>query len=279
MEGPPLSLVEIFAMPTSLRASSVKAAEIISEGNFDSIFLNFSRDLTDPVRSLAEGVPYDLFLKRVKELNLVPEPFNSWRYWAEPILLAIRGIINRKKHLKVWCYRLPDSIRFSAKVATEVARLTLRTSLTGKIKVDEWSDLIERFMKFSRGSLEKEAKFISKRIREVKRSICLSDMTGRILKDLLLKMGINATLRYPFLPYHFVPIEVLTRIIRFKILDKTEKDRRITQIVKNHISFIREYVLTSQTYDEAYFRWIKKAASWMRIKNYPLGLSLKDWRL
>ncbi|HIE13670.1 TPA: hypothetical protein EYP70_00185 [Candidatus Bathyarchaeota archaeon] len=273
-----MSLVEIFAMPASLRASSVKVAEIISEGNFDSIFLNFSRDLTDPVRSLAKGVPYDLFLKRVRELNLVPEPFNTWRYWAEPILLAIRGITNRKKHSKVWCYRLPESIRFSAKVATEVARLTLRASLTGKIKVDEWSGLIEKFMKFSRGSLEKEAKFISKRIHEEKRSICLSDMTGRILKNLLLKLGINVTLHYPFLPYHFVPIEILTRIIKFEISDKNEKDRRITQIVKNHVSFIQEYVLTSRTYDEAYFRWIKKAASWMRIKDYPLDLSLKSWR-
>jgi len=264
-----LGLVEVFALPTHLRVASERMAEVIRGSEFDALFLNLSRRLNELVRALAEGAPYEEFIEMVRERALIPEPLSSWEYWVKPILLAVRGILNEKPELEIWCYKRPDIVQLSAEVAEDVARLVLRTCVTGRVDLEEWRILLRRFLEASSDSIREEAEYISERSRGKERAICISGITGRRLKEDLSRCMVDARLSYPIVPYHLTPIEVLMREVERELRGSVTEDDRFLQIIRCHVKFVRDYILTSRTYDEAYFKWAKHAASWMRFKGFP----------
>ena len=245
-------------------------AGIIRTSEFDALFLDLPRSLDDVVRALAEGAQYEPFLERIRELDLVPEPLSSWEYEVEPILLAVRGILNREPEPEVRCYRQTEFVQLSARLAEDVAKLVLRASVTGKVDIDEWRAIITELLRSGVDALDEETEYVSKRSIGKETSICIAGMNARALRDRLSECNLNASLTYLLLPYHFSPIEVLTRTVERELEDPTADGERILQIVKCHLGFVREYVLTSRTYDEAYLRWVRDVAPWMRSRTSPL---------
>jgi len=265
-----LGLVEVFALPTHLRAASERMAEVLRGSEFDALFLNISRRLNKLVKALAEGAPYEEFIERAREEALIPEPLSSWEYAEKPILLAVKGILNERPELEIWCYKRPEAVQLSVRVAEEIARLVLRTCLTGKVDLDEWRSLLRRFSEASAGFLEDEAEYVAERARGKERAICISGINGRRLKEHLSRCKVKASLSYPVVPYHLTPIEVLVREVERERRSSVEDDERIIKIIRYHVNFVRNYILTSRTYDEAYFKWVKHVVSWMRFKKVPL---------
>ncbi|MEM2915046.1 MAG: hypothetical protein QXH91_06590 [Candidatus Bathyarchaeia archaeon] len=247
-------------------------AEIVRNSDFDALFLDLSQHLNDLIKALAEGAPLESFLERIKELALVPEPMGSWEYEFEPILLAVRGILNRKPKLELYCYKQPYFDRLSAEVAANLARLVLRASMTEKIDVDEWRINITQLLDANTNALNEEAEYIAKKSYGKETCICISGINGRTLRDCLLERNLKATLTYLVLPYHFTPIEILTREIEREIRDSSMDHNKLYQIIKCHVKFVREYVLTSRNYDEAYLRWVKDTAPWMKYRFYMATL-------
>jgi hypothetical protein len=266
-----LGSIEIFALPTHLRAASERMARIIRSAEFDALFMFLPQDLNDSVRSLAEGCPYEYFLERVRELSLIPEPIGRWEYEMEPILLAIRGISNRRPGLEIWCYRQSGFVQLSAHLATNVAKLVLRASITERARVDDWRALITEFLEASADVLDEETEYVAERSKGRGNHICIRGMDGRIFRDRLSEHKLKANLVYVLLPYYFTPIEILTREMKRELKGSPKSRNRNLQIIEHHIDFVRQYVLTSRNYDEAYFKWVTDMAPCTRSKGYPLN--------
>ena len=255
----------IWVSPGSLRAASERVATLLESSEFDVLYLNLQRDLERILEELVEGVPYQSFIDRLLELKLITEPIRSWEYAVKPIVAVVRDLKRTRPYLRVWCYRQPIFAHLSARMAEEIARMILRSSLTGKIDVKEWRNLLTDFVEASEDALWDEANYIVSRFDHAVSSLCISDFHGRDLVEGLKRSGINVNLEYIFLPYFFTPLEILAHEFGRRHSEGSElSDNRISDLVKCHKEFVREYVLTSEDNDEAYFRWIRDNVKWLR---------------
>jgi len=254
---------EIWILPNNLRTAFEKAATLLKTNYFDILCLNLQRELEELIKDLALGAPYEKFIERVKEMDLIKEPISSWEHRIKPILLAVRGLKLRRPNLRIICYRSSLAENLSIKNATRVATLTFRVNSTGKISVEEWRSLIYKLMDETNKLIGEEANYLLETLSnlplgEKAKAVCTSDFTGKSLMENLKKIGVKASLRYIFTPYYFTPLEVLMRKAAKEIRDGSEiNDEDLIRLVKLHAEYVREYVLTSMDYDSAYFRWVK----------------------
>lgn len=248
-----------------MRLASERVANLLRLASFDHLFLNLPRRLEGLVRALGEGAPYEWFMRRVSDLMVIREPLTSWEYRVQPILKIVRGIMNERHRLRLWCYKSQKMEESSIRMAERVARLILRLNVSGKIEVDEWGEMLTRFLEESGESLEDEARYIAERFEDGV-GVCLSDFYGRELRELLIREGLDARFTYVFKPYHFTPLEVLLREFRrWRLRGLPPLKERVEELVRCHSEFIRDYVLTSGSYDEAYLRWLCDRAAWLRV--------------
>jgi len=238
---------------------------LLESSEFDVLHLNLQRDLEAIVEELVEGAPYESFLDRLLELKLISEPIRSWEYGVKPILIVVRDLKRTRPDLKVWCYRQPVFAHLSACIAEEIARMILRSSLTQKIDLKRWRNLLIDLVEASECALRDEADYITSRSNHAASSICISDFHSRNLMQRLRKSGLDVDLEYVFLPYFFTPLEILVREFARKHFGGLELSaNRISDLVKWHAEYVREYVVTSEDIDEAYFRWIRDNVEWLR---------------
>ncbi|MEM2464178.1 MAG: hypothetical protein QXL85_00995 [Candidatus Bathyarchaeia archaeon] len=252
---------ELWFLPHNLRAAYERAATLLKSVDFDILYLHAPRELNWLVDELALGAPYEQFMETVQKISNLRESLNSWEYRFKPILLTIRGLRLRKPSLKIICYRSIFSENLSVKDAEDVAKLILRTNVTGRVDVEEWRNVVSRIINNISSSVNEESDYIFKtwiKIGEGRKTVCLSDYPAREIIKRMRKFGIKAFLRYVFTPYCFMPLEVLIR--EFIITDKRKldiSDERVTTLARMHVEFVREYILTSDNYDEAYFKWLR----------------------
>lgn len=256
-----LAEFEIWFLPNNLRISSEKAANLLRVSDCDVLYLNIPRELNWLVDDLAYGAPYEQFIEEVKRLNIIREPIAKWEYKLKPILLEIRGVKLRRPGLEIICYRKNDLENLSTEIAEEIATLILRTSISGRANVREWRNIISRIVNDVASLADNECNYILRTWMESycgRKTICLVDYPARRLLRRARELGIKAALRCIFTPYIFTPLEVLIR--EFIIASKRGvniDDEKIEKLVKMHVDFIRNYILLSDCYDEAYFKWLK----------------------
>ncbi|MEM1586621.1 MAG: hypothetical protein QXX99_04630 [Candidatus Bathyarchaeia archaeon] len=251
---------EVWFLPHNLRSAYERAALLLKSVDFDALYLPIPHELDWLINDLAFGAPYEQFMEEVKRLSILREPISSWEYRFKPILLTVRGLKLRKPNLKIVCYRDSFFDNLSTKDAEKIAALTLRVNVTGKVDAEEWRDIILRIIGNLSSSAINEGDYILKTwIKDGEwKTVCLSDHAAKGLVKSMRKYGIKAALRYIFTPYHFTPLEVLIR--EFIVADERGSnigDERVKMLVKMHVEFIRDYILTSSNYDEAYFRWLR----------------------
>lgn len=251
---------ELWFLPNNLRAASEKAASLLKSIDYDVLYLNVPRELSWLVNELALGAPYENFIDEVERLNILRESIVSWEYRFKPIFLAIRGLKSRRPGSEIMCYRSSVLENQSIRVAEEVAAMILRVNIAGKVDVEEWrcilSEITSRISRF----VNDESNYVLEtwmRIHRKRRAICILDYPARGIVNRARQLGIRAVLRYVYTPYYFTPLELLIR--EFTIASERKlniSDERIRKLVKMHADFIRNYVLTSTDYDEAYFKWL-----------------------
>ncbi|MEM2026336.1 MAG: hypothetical protein QXM44_03340 [Candidatus Bathyarchaeia archaeon] len=253
---------EIWVLPNNLRASSERAANILKNSKYDALFLDVRRELNDLVEDLALGAPYEHFIDEVRRSNILREPISSWEHQFKPIFLALRGLKIRRPSVKIFCYRSARSEDSLIKRAEKIALLILRINSTGKVDVKEWRETIYGSVSESALHINEETDYILRVYHEEnlrgKFTIVISNFSGRNILKRLKDAGINASLRYMLLPYYFTPLETLIREAAVMLRKGLNiSDERIIYLAKMHADFIRNYILTSCDYDEAYFRWVK----------------------
>lgn len=256
---------EIWFLPNNLRTASEKAATILRKIDFDVLYLNVPRELDWLVNELSLGAPYEQFMEEVERLNILREPIKTWEYRFKPILQVIRGLKFRKPGSKIICYGNSALENLSIKVAEEIATLILRVNVTGRVDVNEWHRILSEIINNVSRSVNDESNYILKTWMEGSRgrkTICISNYPAKELLRRIRELCAKAILRYILTPYYFTPLEVL---IRESIIASERglniSNERIEKLVKMHAGFIRDYILTSNDYDEAYFRWLRNGHS------------------
>lgn len=242
--------IEILAAP-NLRTSYMKTVGYLKEMDHDSLFLNFPENLEPLVRDLGENrLSYRVFIEEVRERKLLPEPINGWRYTAEPILKSLRVVKLYRRELEIHCYKDVNYNLLSADIATKIARLTLRATMTSRINVEDWKDILRKGMSYRREALEIEADSIHEKAGH--RSVCVSGLNGRNLEQRLIGKGLRVSLIEIEEFYHPTPLEILEERLSKGDMPNEEAEA----LVKEHLKYVRDYILTSRNRDQAYYQWV-----------------------
>lgn len=241
----------------------MKAAYLLDEigKRFDTLLLKFPIELEEAIIKRAYGViSIDHFIDEAVKRNLIPKPFGAWEYTARPFLYALPKIFEKFPNLSIRCYSNSENEFASADMGVEIAKLTLRTAITGNVKVSEWREKLLQSLEINRGSRETQSKIILEKIGED--SICVSDMGGRYLIKNLKEAGIFVKIQYVEIPYHFNPLMILERLMA----NRPVKDTEIETLVRSHLEYIKSYVYLFDNRDRAHYEWVFAKVPWLRHK-------------
>lgn len=239
--------VHILMVPT-LRSSTAKAANLIVQSDYDTIFLNFPYNLQSIVLSYAaHQITLNHLLNMIRIQNLIPEPVTTWIYLNQPLLECLPKL---KEETKIFCYKDVDGFHMSMEAASKIASLTLKVNVTEKIDVEEWIQTLKQLI--NQNLTDLEAEFIASRAEG--KSICITGLNGWKLAKRIKEFSHKVTLKCVERQYVMKPLETLEIL-----LEKGKPEpQTIQQLIKEHATFIKNYVLNTKNIDEAYYTWIKK---------------------
>jgi len=262
--------IEILVAP-SLRISWIKMVAHLKKANYDRLFLNFPQNLEHLVTKLSQGrLAYEDFIDKVREEKLVPEPMGSWMYTAEPVLKSLKELKSWKVILKIHCYKDVEHNQLSAKIAGDIAALTLQTSLTEKVNVEEWKGTVVEGMERKQEALRAEADFIHERASNY--SVCVSGFDEKSLKRRLIEDGEEVSLTNLEEFYYPTPLETLEE----RLMEGDLPDEEVRELVRDHVEYVRNYVLRSRNRDQAYYQWVYDKVPALRQKVDPREIKSLD---
>ena len=252
--------IEVLLLP-NLKIFAVRASSYLMERweFYDTLFLNFPREMEILVADLAEGRrTYESLIDEVSYSGIIPEPVEAWEYTAEPLLKVLPNLKEIHPGLKIYCYGTKKHQFLLNNIAIRAARLTLQTAITGKVDVEGWRRLLEESSRVGGKLLAEEGALISERARG--RCLCLSGLTGRSLGRALSGEGHLVRVRFIGGVYHFTPLEILERRWRREPLT----DEEIRRFVRYHLEYLRDYIYLSNNRDSAYYQWLHDKVPWLR---------------
>jgi len=237
--------IDVLIVP-SLQSSAKKAAEIILNSNYDSVFLNFPKNLQPLVLECASRrlTPQEV-QKRIEAERLIPEPVGSWFYLNLPLLEAIHKL---GSNVKINCYKDVDHYHLQMDAASKIASLTLKASATGEIDVKEWIKTLKESAPSEASMIE--AEYIA--FKAYGKTVCVTGISGWKIANNIKRIGYPTRVKCVEKLYHFKPLEILENLLEAgKLTDEIAK-----KLIWDHVEFVRSYVLPSRSFDEAYQRWV-----------------------
>jgi len=235
-----------------LRSSTAKLAGLLLNLKHEALFLDFSREIEEYIRMLAEGLPYSYVLAELKRSRLLPqETSETWEYHAEPLLRQLGSLKRRNPRLEVRCYGSSSYEYFSSQLAVKIALLTMRAMASSRVDVAEWRRLLEEEAEAGREALEEEAELLASWAERYKTKTCVSLVPKSALAGKLRERGLKVEVLEVEPDYKPTPLETL----KVKVAEGKAGDLEIERLVKAHVNYVRKFVLTSRNLDEAYRRW------------------------
>jgi len=251
----------------------MKTSRLLKErgGGYETFLLNFPMEMEEIVTELAaERVSYDELIDEVRRSNLIPEPQGSWEYIVRPMLETLPQLAQRFLNLTICCYGSREREFASMKVAVRMARLTLRTAITGDVEFEKWRDLLVESLDVDRNATEKEAATILEKAGE--KSMCTSDLGGRHFKRILNKAGLDVKIHYVEEFYHFTPLTILRR----KMARGPVEDEELEELVRSHVEYVRSYIYRFGNRDRAHYEWVHDKVPWSRRRFDKEEIKLLD---
>lgn len=244
-----MSRIEIFVVP-DLYTSYRKLVTHLAQSDCEELFLNQPKNLEQFLLDLAKGSSYKEVINQIKEEELIPELVNSWRYPVEPLLTSLPDLKTKKERLTIHCYIDPGYHTLRIDKASEIARLTLRSNITGKMDTEEWETAVRDWLNEKPEELEKEADFIDRRAEE--KTVCVSGYDGKSLQKLLKEKNHAVTRTEVEEVYHPKPLHTLENE-----LEKNDQIKRehIKEFIKRHIEYVKGYILRNKNLDQAHWKW------------------------
>lgn len=239
-------VINLFVLP-DLRRTAEKAAVMVGDLRPDLLLLNLPRSMDGLVAALARNGSLDDFREDLRRRKVMPDPLDAWMYSFEPLL---RMMGEAEGAFKVSCYYDSDFYLSNQTLAVTLAQQTLRDSARGRVEVGRWRDLIEEGLRLRSKATELNTGFILEETRKCRETICISGFDGPRMEERLSQKS-ETTLQYLESPYFFTPlqqleIEMAAGDIEYEMIDR---------LVRCHIKYVHEFVLTSEDRDEAYSAW------------------------
>lgn len=242
--------LSILATP-HLRRGYEAASRLLKEKPADLILLPFPKRMEEPLSELADGAPYEYFLKEVERRGLAFSSIEAFDHFYGPLLAGIRGIKWRKPKVELACYKDEAGELKRFKLAAKLSALAFKAFSTGKVNLKDWIDAIEEGLKGDGEVLWREAEEIRLRAIESEKSLCVASFEGKYYFKAL-KGEVAVSLTYVIKPYFFTPMEALKKILSLR---RGFNEKRCIELVNHHLNYIRRYVLLSRDLDEAYEKW------------------------
>lgn len=253
-----MAQVDVVMLP-SLRSSAVKAANMLINGNYNVVFLNYPSNLQSFICSYAYGfVSLKDLVEHIKCGSFIPEPVNLWLYLNEPILEVLQRL---GKNVKIFCYRDVDHYHMLLDAASKIASLTLKVNVTDKVDVDEWIKTLKG--SFRTDTADWEAEVVA--LKAEGKTACLAGIDGWKLAQRIRRFRHEVNVKCVERLYCFKPLETFEILLEMGKLTREEAER----LIREHAKFIRDFVLNTCNIDEAYCSWLEKR------KIIGLGLNRK----
>jgi len=241
-----------FVVKPPLRKSGKAAAEILHQ-DCEALFLNLPKTIDHLVAEIPFGLDYGELVEETRRQKLLPEPVEAWLKDSEPILRKLKEIGDK---VLTYCYKDPASFAESVRTSHQIALMTVRDSLRGRIDVDEWIEELKKEAVLTRQAIKREAELMESEASAYEKNICLAGFEGKSLRNAL-KDRFKTWIKYVNQPYCFTPLDVLRREMSIK---EVSSDRAL-YLIKEHLKFIHDYVLTNEL-DEAYMKWARRKLYW-----------------
>jgi len=240
-----VDMIEVIIVP-GLQSSARKAADLLVSSRYDTVFLNFPRNLQSLVSSYALGTQSLENLRKTLEYEkFIPEPVGTWFYLNTPLLKALCKL---NRSVRIFCYKDVDYYHLQMETASKIANLTFKASTTGKINVDEWIKVLKESLQYDATSYE--AEFVAYKAEG--KTICLAGLAGWKLANHIKTLGQKASVKCVERFYRFKPLEVMEALLELGKLTRDVAEKLIWE----HVEFVKSYVLSTKTIDEAYFLWL-----------------------
>lgn len=248
----------LLVKPPSLRAA-VEAVEKIRRLRPQVVFIDLPESINDAVLELVSSGDLERFVEELE--RRLPKPASAWIKEYEPIIRSIPALAGT---LDVVCYLDSDSFKMSAERSIELAILTARAIVTGRIEVEEWLRILRGDLEAHEAVAEAQAERLADLSMGYERSLCISSMGVREVKERLMERGVRVWVRYLGQPHHFTPLEILRRIIsRSGEVGREEAEA----LIREHLKFIREYVY-KKPYPQAVDEWSRDKLYWLPRRNH-----------
>lgn len=237
-------ITNIITINTSYSKS--KAVDILKKGGYDCLFLDFGRNQESFIRSIAEGADPHAAVALMKDLGLVKEPEETQAYRAaQPLFECLPSLDVRAP--RIYCYKEDATLVLSRDIAVQILLLTVKARV-GKIKAEEWKEVLKEDLFHEQEAAEVEASYIAERAGT--RNICMG--ASEVLVSSLAGSGFHVT--ELVLDQPCKPLDMLAeKLKRELLLGECVPDEEVERLVKEHVRFVD--LILELGYDEAYKTW------------------------
>lgn len=196
-------------------------------------------------------------LREALKLGLLPYSQSMVRAY-EPLVLQLMKLM--RDGVKVSCYLDPNITRKDFELAMRASRLVLRAAikrLTDR-DLEDWLQLLREYSIQDKGVFKDVLSCLAS-IDELK-AIILTGLEGFKLARMLRSEGFKVDVRTSGLPYLRTPLEVMyKRYMQGKLtLDE------LKCLIKEHVDYVKNYVLRYDSLDEAHKVWSERKAPWLK---------------
>ena len=255
-----MNRVCVLAVP-KLRKSFMKASSYLEQTKFNAILIPVPRTIQRFIEEYVLGAPYELFVEKLRSSKLISEPLAPWTRIIEPLLRALREMKHKPEQLDIFCYRDPTYEEKSAETAVKLSTLTFKVASTGKIDLEPWRELLESELLVEAEAFERETSFTVDVVEDYSDTVFISGVKGGPILKRFRSAGYDAQLQYIDLPYYFSPLQILRNEVRLESRGRLLTEDRMEELIREHVGYVREYILKSSDLDEAYLRWIARYKS------------------
>ncbi len=231
---------------TNTLGSKRKAARWLQEKEYDTLFLDFPKDMEGFIKDIALGASSEHIIKQIKDLGLIKDKEEKHLYTVtRPILEVVHGLTG--SNVEVFCYIEPISYSFSYEVANEVAKLLVKAK-NDDFDPKVWKDLLREQAQLEINCAEREAGYITKRAKD--ENIILD--APREIKTFIRKQGHDV--EEVVIDRSFKPLDNLCDMIKDEILiGKKVSDYQIKHLIMDHAKFSR--LILDKDVEQAYKIW------------------------
>lgn len=260
-----MSDINILGVPT-LRRSLQQASKILCQSHHEAILLKLPRSMQTRLAWLEEGLPYQEFVRDLKASGDIPEPFNAWEYYAQPILKSL-PLLKQESETRIYCYENPSYVSLSTELAVRVARLTFRAVAGSGLELEDWRKVLKEDIQISKETGIDEVDYIGSVVDKHNEVLCVMGLYAESYGKILESRGFDVKYRYLDLPYQLLPLDALKA--EFEREESELSEERIRELVRYHAEYVREFVLRYRTLDDAYFKWKAKHRNLTSLVEIP----------